>query len=171
MKDGKKVLIFDIDGTAKRWSLREGVYEFLLRHRSWLISFGILLLPLACLVCAFYVFRPCNKTARAIIRDHIKEGGRAFSFSSTKDMRFTRWVARSCLKSSCIPFNRLLLCPCDESTRDFKLRIIREKGCDTLLENERDIALYIRKQRQRDGVRNTSMSFKDGFFILRFDDF
>ncbi len=171
MKDGQKILFFDIDGTAIRWSLPAGIYEFLLRHRSWLISFGILLPPLACLACAFYVFRPCNKRARAIIRDHIREGGQAISVSSTKDARLTRWMARACLKSSRIPFHGLFLCPGDEATQGFKLRMIREEGCDVFLENERDIALYARDKLQRDGFRDTSISSNHGFFVVRFGDF
>jgi len=169
MKNGQKVLIFDIDGTAIHWSLSPRVHEFLSRHWRWMIFFGLPLFPLTCVVCLFYILRPCNRRARAIIRNHTREGGRAIGFSSNKDICLNRWMIKSCLKLSSIPFDELILCPDDELTRDFKLRIVRERECDILLENERDIVLYIRNQRQKDGY--TGISSTNGFFVVRFGDF
>ena len=160
MKDGHPVLVSDIDGTAFYWSLPPRIQEFLLRHKHWLI--------LASPLFPAYIFRPCNRKTRALIRENQEKGGRNIFVSATKDMRLTRPIVNACLRASHMPLDELILCPQDESARDFKLRIVQEEGCDILLEDEKKIVDHVVDVMRREGVHSDVTKNGGGYFTVRF---
>jgi hypothetical protein len=159
MKDGHQVCVLDIDGTAFRGSLPPRMQEFLSRYKRWLIPFSPLL-PL-------YILRPCDRKTRALIRENQEKGGRNIFFSATKNVGLFRWMVKACLTTSRMPFNKLILCPNNESTCDFKLRVVQEEGCDILLENEPDIVRFLTSEMRQEGVRSDVVK-NGGYFIIRF---
>jgi len=161
VNNGRQVLVSDIDGTVIRWTFRPRIHEFLSRHKHWLIPFSPLF--------PFYVIRPCNREARKLIRYHREKGGRNIFFSATPDMGLTRLLVNLCLRSSRFSFDRLALCPKNESIIDFKLRIIKDEHCDILLENEADIVRYLVDKMSQEGVRSDVVK-NGGYFIVRFSN-
>jgi len=167
MKNGKSVLVSDIDGTIIYFSLPSSVHSWMSRHRACLVLF----LPVLPLACFFYLLRPRKKSTKIRIRQHREDGGRVVIFSATENMCLTRWIIRVWLKLWCVPYDRLVLRPHHMEINDFKLRILREEKCDILFENEPDIAFYLRDERERDGICHISISYENRFFIVRFDDY
>lgn len=167
MNNGKKVLVSDIDGTIIWLSLLPSMHDSMSKYRAYLIFF----LPIFPLAYFFYLLRPRKKSAKIKIRQHRKDGGRVVIFSATENMFLTRWVIKTWLKLWCVPYDRLVLRPHSRLIKDFKLEILREENCDILFENECDIVLYLRDQRERDGICDISISYENRFFIVRFNNF
>jgi hypothetical protein len=139
VKARKRVLISDFDGTLAWLSLPYCVHHWMSQHRNGLI----LLIPLLPIAYVLYILRPCKKTAKQTILEHKAEGGRVVVFSSTEDLRITRFIIWSWLRVRSVPCDRLVLRPHKELTDNFKAEVLIEEGCDVLLENETPMVVLL----------------------------
>jgi hypothetical protein len=162
MREGKNVLLVDLDGTLTSGSLPPCIHEFLAKRIPYLIEvFLLAAYPL-------YVRWPCKTAAVELLSRNRESGGRNIVLSSRMNIRPTRRMVQSRLGRCGVPFDELILRLKTETQKQFKLRVIEKKGCDILLENESAMVLAISAFQREKGMRQTSRFQTDGFFVVRF---
>jgi hypothetical protein len=153
-----EVLVSDFDGTLARISLPCPVHQWLARHRNGLIPLLIPLIPFLPLVFVGYLSRPPIRSAKEAILQHKERGGRVVVFSSTEDLRLTRCLIWSWLWLWRVPVDRLVLRSNGDSAEDFKMGVLLQESCPSLilLENEVPMVSELIRRMLGSGFRNIS---------------
>ena len=151
MKNGKRVILFDFDGTVVRFSLPPRLHQFLSRNNYLPL---IPILPLIPLLVLLYLSRPVRYREQERISVYRELGERVVICSSTKDYKFTRWLTRTWRKWHKVFVDRLALCSKNESAEEFKARIAAEESPDIFIDNEEKMVLYVMEKQREQGFRS-----------------
>ena len=166
MKDGKKVLVSDLDGTLISFSLSSKLQHIILRYKVYPLLL-LLFLPL-------YLMRIRKKTSKEMILEVKRQGGRIILFSATKNFFLSKEIIKLWLLLWGVPYDKIILRPKGEGVKEFKYRILREEKADVLLENELPIVGYVVKRflsAGSAGMRIIDIIWENGYSIICFSTF